>query len=182
VVSPSIMSPTWVADPQEPLRTALLKLKLVHPDGGAPDEDQWDGYPVERAGLLDRFAAQDDVVVLSGDIHVSVAGELRRDGETVAVELTTPSLTSQNLDEKLGTAQRAPEIEAAEEALTEGLGLAWCELASHGYVVVDVDPARVRGEWWHVAGVLERCADERLASAYEVPRGVAALREPAEVR
>ena len=182
VVSPSIMSPTWVAEPREPLRTALLKLKLVHPDGTAPDEDQWDGYPAERASLLDRFAAHDDVVVLSGDIHVSVAGELRHRWDTVAVELTTPSLTSQNLDEKLGVEQRDPAIEAAEEALTEGLGPEWCELASHGYVVVDVDPTRVRGEWWHVAGVLERTADERRAAAYEVPRGVAAVRAPAEVR
>jgi len=182
VVSPSIMSPTWVPDPDEPLRTALLKLKLVHPEGIAPDEDQWDGYPAERASLLDRFAAHDDVVVLSGDIHVSVAGELRHRGDVVAVELTTPSLTSQNLDEKLGVAQRDPAIDAAEEALADGLGLEWCELASHGYVVVDVDPARVRGEWWHVAGVLERTADEQCAAAYEVPRGVAAFRVPAGVR
>jgi alkaline phosphatase D len=182
VVSPSIMSPTFVADPDEPLRTALLKLKLIHPDGAEPDEDQWDGYPAERAALLERFAALDDVVVLSGDIHVSVAGEMRHDDDVVAVELTTPSLTSQNLDEKLGVAQRAAEIEAAEAALAEGLGLTWCELSSHGYVVVDLDPTRLRGEWWHVEQVLERSDAERQAAALEVPRGVAALRFPVEAR
>src|SRR5262245_27123350 len=110
VVSPSILSTTWVEAPAEPLRTALLKLKLIHPDGDMPDEDQWDGYPVERAALLDRLGEHDDVVVLSGDIHVSVACEVRSDRNgrvPVAVEFTTPSLTSQNLDEKLGVAPRA---------------------------------------------------------------------------
>ena len=180
VVSPSILSTTWVEAPAEPARTAMLKLKLIHPDGAAPDEDQWDGYPVERDALLDRFGAHDDVVVLSGDIHVSVACEVRNDRnghEPVAVEFTTPSLTSQNLDEKLGVDARAPQIQAAEAAMVATLDhVEWCELSSHGYVIVDVDPARARGEWWHVDTVLERCHGERLAAAYEVARGETVLR------
>jgi predicted secreted hydrolase len=37
--------------------------------------------------------------------------------------------------------------------------------------VVDVDPERLRAEWWHLDGVLERLDGERLAAAFEVPRG-----------
>ena len=52
----------------------------------------------------------------------------------------------------------------------------WCELSSHGYVIVDVDQARARGEWWHVDTVRDRCHGERIAAAYEVARGETALR------
>lgn len=180
VASPSILSTTWVQAPAEPLRTALLKLKLIHPEANDPDEDQWDGYPGERAALVNRMAAHEDVVVLSGDIHISLAGEVRESApasDAVAVEFTTPSLTSQNLDEKLGLEARAPEIQTAEAAMTAALDhLEWCEFSSHGYVIVDVDQNRTRGEWWHVDTVLERSPHERLAAAYEVARGEARMR------
>ena len=175
--TPSVMLRTWTENLQDPLQTALVKLKLVDEDGEGPDEDQWDGYPAERADLLAQLAGRDDVVVLSGDIHVSVVAELRSGDEPVAMEFTTPSLTSQNLDEKLGVAPRGPELRAAEDALVGGLDhVRWCELASHGYVIVDVDERRVRGEWWHVDTVLEPSDGEHRAMAYEVSHETAALR------
>jgi alkaline phosphatase D len=172
LASPSILTRTWHDDTNEPLRTALLKLKLMDEDGEGPDEDQWDGYPAERARLLAALREVDDTVVLSGDIHVSVAGEVRDESGTVSVELTTPSLTSQNLDEKLGVEQRSAEIKAAEAAFVDAFDhVHWCELASHGYVVIDVDPERVKAEWWHLDTVLERSNGEYLAATFEVPRG-----------
>jgi len=91
--------------------------------------------------------------------------------------LTAPSLTSQNLDEKLGVAPRDPRIVRSEEAYVAAHDhVEWCEMASHGYVVVDVDADRLRGEWWHVDTVLERSRGVRLAAAYEVPSGDPRLR------
>jgi phosphodiesterase/alkaline phosphatase D-like protein len=58
----------------------------------------FNAYPAEREALLRTFERLDDVVVLSADIHVSVASQLSRNGSPVAVEITAPSLTSQNLD------------------------------------------------------------------------------------
>ena len=52
----------------------------------------------------------------------------------------------------------------------------WCEMASHGYVVCDLDRDRLRAEWWHVDGVLAPNGGERLAAVYEVPRGALELR------
>jgi alkaline phosphatase D len=176
LASVSIFTHTWVEHPAEPLLTTLLKLKLIDEDGEGPDEDQWDGYPAERSRLLQALRATPDTVLVSGDIHISMAGEVHDDGGPVAVEITAPSLTSQNLDEKLGVAQRAEEIVAAEAAFVEALDhVAWCELSSHGYVVVDVDPARLRAEWWLLDGVLERSDGEHLGAAFEVPRGRIAL-------
>jgi alkaline phosphatase D len=178
VATPSILTRTWVPRPEEPLKSALVKLKLIDEDGEGPDEDQWDGYPEERAALLERLAGVDDAIVLSADIHVSIAAEvLDDDGRAVAVEITSPSLTSQNLDEKLGVDQRAPEVLAAERAFSAAFDhVRWCELASHGYVLVDATRERVRAEWWHVPGVLEPRDGETCAAAFDVEPGAAALR------
>jgi phosphodiesterase/alkaline phosphatase D-like protein len=83
---------------------------------------------VERDAVLEKFAALDGVVVLSADIHVSVASLLTRNGEPVAVEITAPSLTSQNLDEKLKLDPPCEPIVASEREFTEALDhVEWCE-------------------------------------------------------
>ena len=181
IASPSVFTRTWCEASDEPLQTALAKLKLIDEDGAGPDHDQWDGYPAERARLTGhlRDRAMEDVVFLSADIHVSVAAVVHDPptGQAVGVELTAPSLTSQNLDEKLGVAPRDPRIVRSEEAYVAAHDhVEWCEMASHGYVVVDVDADRLRGEWWHVDTVLERSRGVRLAAAYEVPSGDPRLR------
>jgi alkaline phosphatase D len=150
----------------------MLKLKLMDEDGEGPDEDQWDGYPAERDAVLRKFEELDDVVVLSADIHVSVASQLSRNGTPVAVEVTAPSLTSQNLDEKLKLEPRDETIAASETAFVEALDhVQWCEFSGHGYVVCDVDRDRLRAEWWLVDGVLEPLSGESMAAAYEIRRG-----------
>lgn len=173
VGSPSIMRRTWKDNAGEPLATALLKLKLMDEDGEGPDEDQWDGYPVERQAVFEKLASFDDTVVLSADIHVSVGGELLvDDGRSVAVEITAPSLTSQNLDDKLELERRDKLIIASEKAMIEAFDhIDYCEMASHGYVLVDLDRERLRAEWWHVDAVQERTDGESCGGAYEVPRG-----------
>jgi phosphodiesterase/alkaline phosphatase D-like protein len=172
VASPSILHKTWADELTEPLRTALVKLKLIDEDGEGPDEDQWDGYPVERRALLDRLRRAGDVAVLSADIHVSIASRLQYEQVPFALEVTAPSLTSQNLDEKLGVEAGGPELRAAEDAMVAGLEqVLWCELAGHGYCVIDVDPERLRAEWWLVDGVLEPLAGQTMAAAFELDRG-----------
>ncbi len=172
VGSPSIMHRSWCESPSDLLRTALLKLKLMDEDGDGPDKDQWDGYPAERDRLLERFGALDDVVVLSADIHACVASRLVRDGSVVGVEITAPSLTSQNLDDKLKVEPRADQIVSAERAFEGEVGdVEWCEFSGHGYVVCDVTRERLRAEWWIVDGVLERAPGESMPAAYVVRRG-----------
>jgi alkaline phosphatase D len=117
-----------------------------------------------------------DVVVLSGDVHVGLAMELtpapfEPGGRPVAVEFVTNSLTSQNVDDKMGWAPRTQSI-AVEEFLLEALPhLRWADLDSHGYVVVDVTPERVKGEWWLVDTVLKRTTGEHLGASWTVERG-----------
>jgi alkaline phosphatase D len=170
----SVMGQTWAPGITPEVRSGLRALKLINAEAG-PDPDQWDGYPVERDQLLQRLTGR-DAVLLSGDVHVGLANELRRSAadpasDPAAVEFVTASLTSQNLDDKMGWGYRAGSL-AVEQQLLELLPqIRWCDLDSHGYMVVDVTPQRIDAEWWFVDGVLERSTGERLGKRFTVHFG-----------
>lgn len=169
----SVMSATWNDQIPEEAKPSLIALKMITSDGLAPDPDQWDGYPIEREKILRHMKDEriDDVVVLSGDVHVSIASELWIDDESVAVEFVTPSLTSQNIDEKLGWEPRTKSV-AVEEAYAKAMPhYAWCEFESHGYVLIDLTRERLTGQWWYVDTVLESSDGERLGGSWAVERG-----------
>lgn len=61
--------------------------------------DQWDGYPIQRARLLDKLAQIKNPVVLSGDWHCAHAANLKRDSfdknsESIGHEFATTSISS----------------------------------------------------------------------------------------
>lgn len=65
------------------------------------DHDKWDGYIADRVALMDRIAARGkgDVVVLSGDLHNTWIGDLKRDFDdpaapVVASEFVGTSISS----------------------------------------------------------------------------------------
>ena len=124
---------------------------------------------LEKIGDLDVR----NVVVLSGDVHVGLAAEL---AETpwlppVAVEFVNASLTSQNLDDKMGWQPRADSI-AIEEALLAGMPhLHYIDLDSHGYSIVDLDQDRLRFEWWTVEALDRRVPGQVLAASMAVRHG-----------
>jgi len=174
----SAMGQTWSDRLPEAIRPVIATLKLADSDGAGPDPDQWDGYPAERALVLGHVREQDidNLVVLSGDIHVALAMELHEDsfsGSTpVAVEFVTASLTSPNLDDKMGWPRRGEQSLAVERELMKALPhWKWCDLDDHGYVVVDVSPDRVVAEWWFVPTVLERAPGEESGARLMVEHG-----------
>ncbi len=70
--------------------------------------DQWDGYPLARQRLLDFIAAEglDNVVILSGDLHIGGLGDLGaiasdEDSPVVAAEVVTTSISSLALDDAM---------------------------------------------------------------------------------
>lgn len=58
--------------------------------------DQWDGYTAARDRLLQSIRSSEvrNPVVLSGDVHRHMVADLQLDGEVVAGELVTTSITS----------------------------------------------------------------------------------------
>jgi alkaline phosphatase D len=173
--NPSVMARTWNDALPDEVREALVKVKLIDADGTGPDYDQWDGYPVERREVLDAISklTPSNVVVLSGDVHVGLAAELAETPAEppVAVELVNASLTSQNLDDKMGWGPRtqSPRIEAA---LLAGMPhLRYIDLDSHGYSIVDLDSEELRFEWWTVAPLDTRSPGQELAASMAVRHG-----------
>jgi alkaline phosphatase D len=174
----SVMSHTWAEHLPETIRPALHTLRLLGEEGSGPDPDQWDGYPAERATLLRHLREHEmtNVVVLSGDVHVAIVAELHEEpaaGEApVAVELVTSSLTSMNIDDKLGWPRRDERSLALErEAVATLPHWKWCEFDSNGYLVVDVDRERLEAEWWFVDTVLEPSSHEELGARWSVAHG-----------
>jgi alkaline phosphatase D len=182
--NPSVLSPTYRPGVPDDLIEPLRKLKLMHPDELAVDQDQWDGYPAERDAILAHIEAEqiEDLVVLAGDIHIGMALEVHRDPfaaseagtAPLAVELITASLTSQNLDDKLGYAYGGSRV--AQDRFVETFPHArWADFDGHGYVIIDVDHERVEATWSFVDTVLEPSDDEFTAATFQVPRGRAEL-------
>ena len=174
----SAMGQTWSDQIPERLRETIGKLKLADSGGVGPDPDQWDGYPAEREMVLDRVRQQgaDNLVVLSGDVHVSLAMELHEDSfagsEPVAVEFVTGSLTSPNLDNKMGWPCRGEQsLEIERELMQVMPHWRWCDLDDHGYAVIDVTPDRVVAEWWFVPTVMERAPGESSGARLMVEHG-----------
>jgi alkaline phosphatase D len=174
--NPSPFARTWRPGLSGEMHRNMRALKFMHAKEDALDEDQWDGFPAERDELLRAIAASGAgrSVVLAGDLHASMAIEHEHPDDptrAAVVEVVTPSVTSQNLDEKLrvdpGTV--GPVIARSLEA--ELPGLRWCELESHGYVVTDVVPDAITLQWWFVDTVLERTSCEVLAQELVVPAG-----------
>lgn len=173
--NPSVMARTWNDSLPEVARKALVKIKLIDTDGTGPDYDQWDGYPQERREVL-RFIGElevPNVVVLSGDVHVGIAAELAEDHTMppVAVEFVNTSLSSQNLDDKMGWEPRTESL-PIEAALLAGMPhVHYLDLDSHGYSIVEVDREQVRFEWWTVDDLVKRSPGQKLAASLAVRHG-----------
>lgn len=146
--------------------------------------DAWDGYPAARQRIFDqlRDEAISDVAVLSGDRHSSWALELCEDPWSTdaalssprAVEFVTPAVSSPGPV----PAEQADEIAAQMPARHPHLR--FVELATRGYVVLDIRPERLEAQWWHVERVDEISDVERFAKGFVVERGDARLREVTE--
>lgn len=184
--NPSPFAQTWQPDLAADLLIPMRALNLIHATDDAVDEDQWDGYPVERDELLSAIEAAGigRSLVLAGNLHVSLAIELTHPADPlpiaqrspIVVEVVTTSITSQNLDEKLNITPRTEALRIEAQFVEAIPGLQWCELESHGYVVVDVTAERVTLQWWFVDTVLERTTGERLGQEMVVLHGEPRIR------
>ncbi|MDP1818758.1 MAG: alkaline phosphatase D family protein [Acidimicrobiales bacterium] len=124
---------------------ALVDREVLH-------DDQWDGYPHERAHLVEQLAARRDAggrtVILSADIHSSWAfeGPCDDDGRAVAVEMTVPAVASAPMGRgRLPGAWRL--LDAAVRRLEH---VPWADVTRRGYGVVDLTRERALLEWWFV--------------------------------
>ena len=150
------------------------------------NSDQWDGYQPARNRIYDVLKGDathpsvSNVVVLTGDIHSSWAADLTQDpnnpdvttggynpatGEgSKAVEFVGTSVSSPGVDSDT-TGQIAGALRAFNPHFK------YINLIRRGYLLVDVNPQRVVGEWWHLDTALSPSNIETFAVAFEVQSG-----------
>jgi len=115
-------------------------------------------------------------VVLSGDVHVGLAMELKRhafnrDEAPIGVEFVTTSVASFNLDDKMGWEPRTKSKPIQAELIKAILHIKWCDLDSHGYNIIDVTPEQVTAQWQFVDTVLQPSDREMSGASFMVKAG-----------
>jgi alkaline phosphatase D len=130
--------------------------------------DRWDGYPAGRTRLLRAAQAADaDLVMLSGDSHNAWAYALREDGKPAGVEFAGQSVTSIGMEGSCGADPRV----VAEGFIAANPELKWADTSRRGYMMIEVTPQRVTGEWQFLKTVLERTTEVSGTYRMQVERG-----------
>lgn len=131
-------------------------------NGAVLNFDQWDGYPVARQRLLADLAAAtiENLVVITGDVHLGAVGHLRSDDSIVGVEFVTTSISS------------AGNISAEFTDLLKGFpDMVDAELAHRGYTFHTVTTERWIAEYRIVADVAKPTSDVTTYGTFEVITG-----------
>lgn len=182
---------TWQLLGQQVMFGQLQVLGLPRATGLSQflNPDQWDGYPAARDRLLDvirgggGFPAIDNCIVLTGDIHTSWAMNISEDPNNLlaynpltgigsrAVEFVTTSVTSPGLE------SLAP---VGDVLRLNNPHIRYVDLASKGYLLLDITPERCIGEFWAVDGIATRGGGERFQAAFQVRAGTNRLSEAAQ--
>jgi alkaline phosphatase D len=142
--------------------------------------DAWDGYPGARDRLFGMFEASPtkNVVVLTGDIHMSFAFEMVQDPKAASyepgtgkgsygAEFVVPGVTSPGFPDQLAN--------VAKGLVADNRHLRWADVNQRGYVVLDVTPERVQSAWYHYTEVDQREATPRFSAAWSIKAGSKSL-------
>lgn len=128
--------------------------------------DQWDGYPEQRARILQHLSDAEvaNVVVLTGDIHLAAVGQLRAGapgvGTPVGVELVTSSISSSGLIDTSfqGLLRTFPDLIDA-------------ELVHRGYILHTVTPQRWSADYRIVADAKDPASNVSTYRTYLIDAG-----------
>ena len=166
---PDLSRLTGLPIPQ--LEALISSLPIVGTQGPLINADQWDGYSAERKRVFDLIESVGggNVAVLTGDIHTSWAMDLSRDpanplvynaltgSGSLAVEFVATSVTSPGLD-PLAPLQNLLRVFNPH--------MKYVDLAKKGYLLLDVTPERLQGEWWYSDSIAQSSEVESFGAGY----------------
>ncbi len=109
--------------------------------------DCWDGYAGAREtflSMLDTHASSP--VILTGDLHTSIAGDIKRMGQddTMAVELITTSISSPGFDDYFPTNQPG---QLPPAFLGANAKLRYMDTAKRGWILVKLTEQDMEASW-----------------------------------
>lgn len=125
--------------------------------------DRWDGYPAARSRLL-RAAQEADanLVMLSGDSHNGWAYSLQEEARPAGVEFAGHSVTSGGIE----GAMAADPTAVARGFVAANPELVWADTSRRGYIMIEIMPTRVTGEWRFLRTIKAR--DHALAGVHRM--------------
>jgi alkaline phosphatase D len=133
--------------------------------------DNWDGYPAERNRLMRFFdeAKIPNLVVLTGDAHKNLVGNLKADYErptsaTVGVELAGTAISSSGIDPK-----DAPKWD---RRIANEPHLKWFEGVKRGYVTCTLDRKMWHADFWGVEELGDPNSKVTRSARFTVQNGV----------
>jgi alkaline phosphatase D len=144
------------------------------------NSDQWDGYEPSRNRIYSVLAgdasnpAVNNVAVLTGDIHSSWAADLTPNAYTTYNKTTGAGSLAV---EFVGTSVSSPGIDSDTTGSIAGAlkfynpHFKYIQLTKRGYMLMDVNPQRIVGEWWHVDTVATPSTGQTFATAFQVLDG-----------
>lgn len=131
--------------------------------------DAWDGYPVQREGLLKSAQAADaDLVVLSGDSHNGWAFDLAVDGKPAGVEFAGQAITSPGFE---AYAPTIPPADVAAALVRANPQLKWADTSSRGYMTLQLTQQSATAHWHKLRTIRERSTELAGTSSLSVQRG-----------
>lgn len=171
----------WNVLGQQVMMAPLLIPQATWPITYGPfQEDQWDGYPVERQKLYDTLATHNinNFVVLTGDIHTAWANDLSKPGYnsstgagSAGVEFVVSSITSLN----------SPLPVPSSIISNFNPHIKYSELHYHGYLILDVNRQRVQSDWYNLSTVTSKNYGVSLGASFECRHGETFLRRASSV-
>jgi alkaline phosphatase D len=153
--------------------------------------DSWDGYPAERASLLQTLAGVSNLVAITGDIHSFAAGYMKSSYDSIneprlGIEFVGGSVTSANFVEAVqsfrGTSTSAPvPPKLLKQAFPSGLfsllalvmnpELEFFNSDAHGYNVLEMTPEMLTCTMKSVSTIKEPTAAVSTLASFVVPSG-----------
>jgi alkaline phosphatase D len=138
------------------------------PDPANPvfDLDSWGGYTVEQAQVIEALGALPrNGVVVTGDIHASMAADLvppgdGADGRPVATELVGTSITSS-----------FPLADVLDAAVPHQPAIRYADAHSRGYIRCELTPAELAADYRYVSTVDTPDATVRTGASFVVEDG-----------
>lgn len=117
--------------------------------------DQWDGFTADRARLLEQIQRSGQrTVFVTGDIHSEWAIDVKHNGEHIAAELVTSSVTAPNLDEFFNLPEGNAISRRAERYLRgANPHVGHVNLDAHGYALLDVTEDTITFSWQRVEDI-----------------------------
>jgi alkaline phosphatase D len=152
---------------------------VLAPFAALENLDAWDGFPAQRQRVMQVLSEAPSLpIVMTGDTHGSLALDLP--GPTYAadtqrgsigVEWGAPALASPHFTGEASRARESMLLEATPHQR-------FTAQETKGYVLLDLDEARARAEWWLVEDTTRADGDrETLTAAFEARADDRASRE-----